>query len=643
MIRRDGESSFLSPPPEKSLEVIVQFDARLQVGDQRGRAGKPVFPAKMNRVGPLREIYNTYARRDEKGDNVRQVIAEEKEDTSLMSRLETAQFAEDFGVCPGLLRRMDVMYAFKHSDRPDYGPNAPHNREDQLNFDEFAGFIVQCAILGYDHPRHKKEVPDDEAAVDAMLAMLSCTSSDTRKLRARLAEMDRMAKARNDNKSDRKWEHVNRAALGGPTHEAAARVAKGKISQRLIDRVMRFDAEIPDQPKWTEFARPALDCGTLLPGEARRFRVVLRNRNLSGNMNVRVTVEGCPCIDAMFAEGPLAPGLPRIIDITAGSQAPGEWLGNIIVSARPVARPTTEEGGGGGGGAGWAGGDEYGGGAVEDEYVYYEEENGFLRGGGGIDDDDDDDDHRHHGGGDGDGQTTETHTTRREKPMGAGEEVDEGGDWDVHDEAWEERVHVPVYLNCVAKDREVMTRAGATVGISGYVAAPQHRIGFGSSRIRGGGGDGRFVGGFEQDDKNDEDDDARDGTAATGGEKPKRRSSAVPASMGGSTFGGSGSGRPVSAPMRGPTSFRREPEPDIPVEQKLTMKPPRVSSGRVGGIGGVRSTVGGAAAGGGGGGGVGVLDREANMAQATVRATKGPHRPHSGRAQFRLSTGGLRY
>lgn len=104
-----------------------------------------------------------------KGDAVRRVIAEEKEDTSLLSRLETAQFAEDFGLCPGLLRRMDVMYAFKHSDRPDYGPNAPHNREDQLNFDEFVGFLVQCAILGYDHPRHRKDVPDDIAAVDAVL------------------------------------------------------------------------------------------------------------------------------------------------------------------------------------------------------------------------------------------------------------------------------------------------------------------------------------------------------------------------------------------------------------------------------------------------------------------------------------------
>ena len=85
-------------------------------------------------------------------------------------------------------------------------------------------------------------------------------------------------------------------------------MGSGKIPQVLVDRAMRFDAELPDEPKWREFARPALDCGTLLPGEARRFRVVLRNRNLAGNMHVKVNVEGCPCIDATFAEGPLAPG-----------------------------------------------------------------------------------------------------------------------------------------------------------------------------------------------------------------------------------------------------------------------------------------------------------------------------------------------
>ena len=87
------------------------------------------------------------------------------------------------------------------------------------------GFLVQCAILGYDHPRHKKDVPNDEAAIDALLTSLSCTSSDTRKLRLRLAEMDRMAKLRNENKSDRKWEHVNRASLGGPTPEVGLRYA----------------------------------------------------------------------------------------------------------------------------------------------------------------------------------------------------------------------------------------------------------------------------------------------------------------------------------------------------------------------------------------------------------------------------------
>ena len=48
-------ATFSTPPPDKSLEVTAQFDARQQVGDQRGRAGKAVFPSKVLKVGPLRQ------------------------------------------------------------------------------------------------------------------------------------------------------------------------------------------------------------------------------------------------------------------------------------------------------------------------------------------------------------------------------------------------------------------------------------------------------------------------------------------------------------------------------------------------------------------------------------------------------------
>ena len=85
----------------------------------------------------------------------------------------------------------------------------------------------------------------------------------------------------------------------------------------------------------------------------------------TGNLAVRVDVEGCPCVDATFAEGALAPGLPRIIEITAGARAPGEWLGSINITARSTAPPPPpeedeeagEEGEGAGGeGAGRSGG-----------------------------------------------------------------------------------------------------------------------------------------------------------------------------------------------------------------------------------------------------------------------------------------------
>ena len=57
--------------------------------------------------------------------------------------------------------------------------------------------------------------------------------------------------------------------------------------------------------------------GTAVVGEARRFRVVLRNRNLCANVGVRISVHDAPFVHATFAEGPLAPGIPRVIEITA--------------------------------------------------------------------------------------------------------------------------------------------------------------------------------------------------------------------------------------------------------------------------------------------------------------------------------------
>ena len=632
VIPRQVGATFTAPPPEKSLEVTAQFDARAQVGDQRGRAGKPVLLGKVDRPGPLREIYNTYARRDERGEDVKRVLAGEEEDLSLMSRLETTQFAEDFGVCPGLLRRVDVLYAFKHSDRPDYGPNAPHNRDDQLNFPEFVAFLVQCAILAYDHPRHKSEVPDDVAAVDALLETLSCTSADTRKLRARLGEMARMAKARNDNKSDRKWEHVSRASLGGPTPEAMRRVASGKIDPHLVARAMRFDADQTDKPKWTEFAQPALDCGTLLPGETRRFRVVLRNRNLCGNMTVKVDVEGCPCVDATFAEGPLAPGLPRVIEITAGAQAPGEWLGSINITATPVC------GDGGAGGAralegthprrpssGEVGREDedsvgrWPEGTTPDKDVYHEEDECSAGG----------DDHDHASGRE---NSAAWRCLRDDGERGGAATWVRAG----------ERVYVPVYLNCVAKEREVVTRAGTTIGISGYVTPSGRRAEEGAVVDTSGGGE---RGG---DAPSPETERYRPAELRSG----RLSSAAVELGTGGVNggVGGAGGARPVSAPMRGPTSFRRHPEPNVTAEQRLTMKQPRVSGG--GGRLSKSASASPRAGGGGPGAAVAVTSRapvnpsvlaEANMARATVRSTTGEHRPPSGRAQYRLSTGGLRY
>lgn len=202
-------------------------------------------------------------------------------------------------------------------------------------------------------------------------------------------------------------------------------------------------------------------------------------------MSVNIDVEGCPCVDATFAEGPLAPGLPRIIEITAGAQAPGEWLGSINITARSTApgtgtgtgtRDATQPGDDDDDDFGVGGGGDYvpGTTAGADEYVYYEdayEETLSPRGGDG----------RREGGGGGGGVGAHAggHAGGDRHHYGGGgaggtprvppgfEEGVHGGYTSRTDEQAEEVVYVPLYLSCVAKEREIVTRAGATVGISG--------------------------------------------------------------------------------------------------------------------------------------------------------------------------------
>ena len=192
-------------PPTKSIEVAALFDARVQMGDQRGRRGKAVWSDKSAppKKGPLRCLFDDYAARDDVYD-----LDDTNDKPSLMSRAEAFQLAHDFDIVPGLLRRRDVAMAFANADRPAYGDDAADNRENQLDFDEFVSFVCQMATLAWHRPAgaHERKTGgkdgssssgkarrgeeggrgaslDDTRAVDAMLKKLECDSSDVVELK----------------------------------------------------------------------------------------------------------------------------------------------------------------------------------------------------------------------------------------------------------------------------------------------------------------------------------------------------------------------------------------------------------------------------------------------------------------------------
>ena len=452
------------PPPAKSIEVSAQFDARAHAGDQRGGRGAPVFvdASAPPRTGPLRTLFLEYAKRDG-AFGVERDPADVNVD--LLSRAEAASMAEDFGVVPALVSPRDAALAFRAADRPAAGAEAAVNREGQLDFREFVGYIVNLAILAFHRPPSDapsgssdfvapppREATDDLVAVDETLRLFECAAIDTRRLRARIAANARAA-AHNARDMNRRYPDDSKtaktraktAAASRAHPEAARRVASGEVraDPRLIAHATRRDDADVDAPRWTEFAAPALDCGTIHPGEARRFRIRVTNRNLSGAVRVVARCVGCPCVDARFVEGPLAPGLTRIIEIVAASDVAGEWLGAVVVVATPLAGRVLEKTKSVGERRGGARGDR-----GEDVGQDVGQDVGVAI---GADDDEDED---------ADAAAVDESarffgaTTRRPTAPTRGRH----------------EVVVPLYLNVVDRARAVATRAGRTQGIAAYVA-----------------------------------------------------------------------------------------------------------------------------------------------------------------------------
>ena len=378
--------------PGSRLQVTTQFDARVHDGTQRGAHGPKSYvdQSAPEKRGPLLELFLAYARRDDhrRRDAPLSFSKNDADESlgagSLLSRAEVFGMMRDFAVVPSLVTERDARLAFAHADAPAAGDAAATNKENELDFHEFCRFLANAATLlsaSSGRPASSGVLRDPEAgeqesaaAARRLLRHLECDSRDTRRLRAKVDEAFRLSDLNPRAEGREEDARGPRARAPAPAPSASLKYAPVSSDTRLEEArevvvsmkgvsldsrtvgirrntsedergaARRFAAafavltrrENPerDAPAWTEFPSPAVDCGTLFPGETRRFRVRVANKRLNGSVAVSVRTEGVPCLEARFRETKiLAPGLTETVQLVAGADAAGEWLGAVIVDA----------------------------------------------------------------------------------------------------------------------------------------------------------------------------------------------------------------------------------------------------------------------------------------------------------------------
>jgi len=342
-------------PTRRCLEVVCQYDTKQQGGDQRGATGPPVYPRPRAQRGPLWTIFETYAARDVAAETMTAIARKEESERRLMvSRMELLALVEDFGLCPKLVRRAEAMLIFKVTDAPagrgEVRRDMEQNVGNQLCYEEFVEALVRVALLAFGREEGGSRYPTGLSRVRALMEWFDMTSTDTRKLRAKLAALDRNARARKESAAQRRWEYV-----GGvqPATRAELEALKQPVPDELYDYIRRHDVALEERnagprtslsaaagdaagvPAWASFARTHVDCGVGTPGTSRHYRVSVRNRDLSRKAVIHIACHGLPFVEATFSERSLPPGIPRVIELTAKYTEVGEWLGSVIVTVEP--------------------------------------------------------------------------------------------------------------------------------------------------------------------------------------------------------------------------------------------------------------------------------------------------------------------
>ena len=359
-------------PKRRALEVTCQFDANVQEGDQRGLQGKCVYPNNMREMGPVAMLFKWYARRAERcpqytREALVSFFTEDPEGAAaaagsaaglgaaapphpawlqdhsgyvlgipgVMNYNELMAFLQDFDVVPRLVSRTRAAAAFKASSEKIRKKPSGNNHPSEICFMEYIDCMVRLAVLAFsgDAAQEGKH-PTLRTKVEAFMEHLDILGKNTNKLKNRLDALARLARDRAQNCAARKWDHITLGSSpGGGGGAGGPGLGAGAPPLDLLSVLMRHDVRTleSDQPRWVEFASPAIDMGVVPLGKTRKYRIVIRNRSRNKRA-VSIQSANLPFATLSYSEHPLAPGLPRVVDIVATFNQPGEWLGTVSIA-----------------------------------------------------------------------------------------------------------------------------------------------------------------------------------------------------------------------------------------------------------------------------------------------------------------------
>ncbi|KAG1662466.1 hypothetical protein FOA52_009674 [Chlamydomonas sp. UWO 241] len=273
----------------------------------------------------------------------------------VMSLLELTEMLEEMEMVPHRVSRQDVTEVFRAVARircePPNRLASAQALPDQLRYPQFCDALMRLALAADARTAMQSGAPMSEApaAVAALLEVLGAGSPNMSAFKRKLDSLARTAKDLGKRRAAIKHLYVS-----APSGMAAARAALAPIGPTgwTIDSPTRAPPELGEAlmasnccararylPAWTEYPLPALNLGTCCPGELRCMRVVLRNRGQCA-MLLRIDTSGAAdFFVATFNEMALPPGMPRVLEIEARFDEPGEYSGSLHVFSRTRGGP----------------------------------------------------------------------------------------------------------------------------------------------------------------------------------------------------------------------------------------------------------------------------------------------------------------